>query len=163
MANSDESPNFIRQVAQLNLHNVFESRTRLLDENSATFRWILASLLTINGGAVVALLSSDHIEVTGKIVSGRYFCGGIFFAFFLAYMTSLSSVAALTPLMKLADFWIDALKVGELDESDAQRLKVLQTSMKSAVRPYSIASHISGWLSVVCCLFGAFMAGPYLK
>ncbi len=160
---SDEYPDSIRQIAQLNLYNVFESRTRLLDENSATFRWILASLLTINGGALIALLSSYHIDIAGKIISGRYFCAGIFFAFFLAYITSLSSVAALNPLMSLADFWISALKTGELDEDDAQQLKELQTSMKSAVRPYSIASHVSGWLSVLGCLLGAFMAGPYLK
>lgn len=163
MEGSDEYPKFIRQIAQLNLHNVFESRTRLLDESSATFRWILASLLTINGGALIALLSSDNVVIEGKIVAGRYFCAGIFFAFFLAYMTSLSSVAALKPLMNLADFWIGALKTGELDEGDAQQLRELQTSMKSAVRPYSFASHVSGWLSVLCCLLGALMAGPHLK
>lgn len=163
MENLDDDRAFVRQISQLNLQNIFESRARCLDENSATFRWILASLLTINGGACVALLSSDHIEVAGKIISGRYFCGGILFAFLLAYMTSLSSASVIKPLMNLGDFWIEAFKSGEVDADGVQQLEKLQTSVRMAVRPYSIASHISGWLSVVCCLFGAFMAGPHLK
>ncbi|RXR27543.1 hypothetical protein [Sphingobium fluviale] len=150
----------IVKVAELELSSSLEARNRLLDENSAAFRWIFASLLTVNGGAALAGFSSDNITKCGKLVSGVSFVTGIFFALLLAYFTMKSCEKGVKPTGEIAGFWVDTMWSGEFDEELLQQRK---KQFVSATRHYNLASSFVGWISAICFLVGAIAMGVYLK
>jgi len=153
-------PELIIKVAEIELSSSLEARNRLLDENSAAFRWLFASLLTVNGGAALAAFSSDNITKCGKLVSGASFVMGIFFALLLAYFTMKSCEKGVKPTGEIAGFWVDTMWSGEFDEELLEQRKI---QLVSTMRPYSLASSFVGWTSAMCFLVGAIAMGEYLK
>ena len=54
---------------------------RYVERQMETGKWLLASLLVVNGGAVVALLSNEKLGAKVPYLSGMSFVAGVLFAF----------------------------------------------------------------------------------
>lgn len=160
MDQNSASAEDIRRLAAVNLNVILSLQNRLLDENSAASRWILASLLSINGGAAIAGISSNFVTLNGKFCGGVAFVFGIFFALILAYATTFSVKATTQPLVDLIDFWTTAAITGEVDRSD---LSNKQQAVRSSVKPWSLICHLSGWLSLVSFTMGLAIIGKELQ
>ena len=160
MVQNSESLDDIRRLAEVNLNVILSLQNRLLDENSSAFRWILASLLTINGGAAIGSISTEFVTIQGKFCGGVAFSSGIFFALMLAYVTTFSVKATTQPLVALIDLWTTAAITGEVDPSD---LEAKQAEVRSSVKPWSLISHLFGWLSFFSFAIGLAIIGTELK
>ena len=69
------------------------SEARLYDQLSATFRWVLATMFTANGGAVLGLLGSDQ-GLPGKMWAAGWFSLGVVFAILMGASSVLVSLKA---------------------------------------------------------------------
>jgi len=153
-------PSPIQRVAEVNFSGQLEVRNRLLDESSAAARWLLATLVTVNSGAVYATFSSDALSKSGKLTASGLFCAGVFWAVMLGYATIFAVHKVMPALMSSADFWVGCILK---DAIDGDELVVKQRAIRDAAKPWQIASHAFGWLSLICFLGGVLIAGSSLK
>ena len=78
----------------------------------------------------------------------------------LAYVTTFSVKATTQPLVALIDLWTTAAITGEVDPSD---LEAKQAEVRSSVKPWSLISHLFGWLSFFSFAIGLAIIGTELK
>lgn len=69
------------------------SEARLYEQISATFRWVLATLFTANGGAVLGLLTSEE-NLPGKLWAAGWFSIGVVFAVLMGVSSVFVSLNA---------------------------------------------------------------------
>lgn len=155
--NDQASKSAIKQVSEINFSAILETRNRLLDENSAASRWIMATLITLNAGGMFGVGSFGQLASSAKIVSISMFCSGIFFAVMVGYTTILAAQSLSKPINDLADAWMTAM----LTESvDIDAILPLQNAVLKKSKPWKIFSHCSGWLSL-SLFFSAVMYAAF--
>ena len=150
----------IQRVAGFVLSTTLELQKRLMDENSAAFRWLMASLLAVNGGSALGILSSESVCRDGVVLGGAIFTAGIFSALLLGFFTLKSAERAIDPISKMIEFWLEASLSGEFDE---KLLQERQGQLKSRLKPTKIASYLTGFSSAICFLVGSVVVGLNLK
>lgn len=145
---------FEKQVI-FELERTAEARRTLLEEHSAAFRWLLASLLAVNGGAVLfskeAIASGD----THALTSGGIFLLGIVAALMAGWLSQRANRGLIEPLAKVTTFWFQVLEADEFDEAEFNKLtNVMEDAMKAG-RP----TQICGWISALAFVIGAVVLG----
>lgn len=138
--------NPIIKAAEINFSAILETRNRLLDENSAASRWMMATLATLNAGGVVGVAGLNGIENFWKIIAISMLCFGVLFAILLGYVTVLAVQSLTSPLNNLANEWMNSILTEEID---GDRIHELQTALIQKATPWKVASHVFGWLSLV--------------
>ena len=151
-APSDED---VRSIARFELSTISEARNRLIDEHAASFRWLIASLFAANGGALIALGSSEEIPPYAKFWACGWFTLGILFSLLTAWFNQKIIQRAIEPMSALIAFWgcvahgleFDAGKHNELIEK-------VQNSLK-----HTWPVRFSGWCALAMFLVGMVAAG----
>ena len=106
----------IRQVARAEIQVLDEIRAATLEQHTDMFKWLVASLLTINGAAAVAIINAHELSAIHRVWAGAAFVAGIFFAMFVAVVAQILSAKYLNPLQKLKAYWLTAEIDGTRDE-----------------------------------------------
>ncbi len=150
----------IREIARFVLDSTSKLQDRLLDENSAAFRWLMASLLAINGGAALGIMSSNIVARVGIVYAGSSFTVGTVFAILLGLVTARSAEKAFEPIASMNEFWLNVALSGQFDEVE---LKAKMKSLESRVSPSKLASYLTGFLSLGFFLLGVVITGHSLK
>ncbi len=132
-----------------------EVRTTLLSEHSHMFRWLSASLLALNGGGAVALLSSEKTDAGFFVWAGIAFLLGITAALLIAVSAQRTSQLAMPKVQMMIGYWlavsIDAERDEVLEKEITGELLVAHNSGKW--------SRVYGWLSALSFLAGAIVTG----
>lgn len=150
----------IRRASEINFESVIGARNRILDEVSSSSRWILATLVTVNGGAAAAIISTDKISRDAKLWSGGIASLGVIFAVLLGYSMILSAQRILPLLNELAGTWMQGVVSGHLN---AMELTQRENGLQKAIRPWQIAAHVFGWLSLAAFVISVIVLGYNLK
>ena len=139
-------------VADRELVKFETSRGRLMEEHSAAFRWIMASLLALNGAGLLALKDVATIHSWQAIIAGLCFYLGCACALMVAVFGQRASQAGIEFLSFLIAFWTTVRVTGEYrkDEHDS-----CLTRQQSAIEKSKKSPKI-GWLS-----FGLFSVGLF--
>ena len=151
MASSDE----LKRVAGLNLASAIEAKKHAFAEYAQSLRWLLASLLTINGGGALAMLSAVSLESFGRKTAGALFLIGMLSALLFGHLTMKSILKTVSPIGKAIEFWQKASHTGEVDASIASDVDEL---LKGAERPVFWAGFF-GWVSAISFSIGAIAIG----
>lgn len=145
MIGTDQKSSIIR-AAEIRFSAVLETRNRLLDENSAASRWMMATLATLNAGGVLGVAGLNGVENFWKIIAISMLCFGVLFAILLGYVTVLAVQSLAFLLNDLADEWMKSILTEEID---GDRLHELQRALIQKATPWKVASHVFGWLSLI--------------
>jgi FtsH-binding integral membrane protein len=143
---------FPRQLAEEKLRRASAARATLIDEHSAAFRWLMASLLAINGGGLVALADIE-LPKNFYVGSGASFWIGIVAALGLGWRSQVINRKAMEKLAVVEQVWTTALALGELNSLVAQTADEGLASVKST------SARVFGWLSVAAFSGGVWIAG----
>lgn len=144
--------------AQYQLAALAESRSKLIDEHSAAFRWLIASLLAVNGGSALALFGNQQIGYLDKFWAGTYFSIGILLALVCAYFSQGAARRMFAPIGALASFWINVESAADFDE---EHYKLLLKDVDTAAAG-SLRTRIAGWLSAIAFCAGVLSVGRSL-
>jgi hypothetical protein len=139
----------LKQAALEIIRQTGEARQLMLQEHAHSFRWLIASLLAINGGAAIAVLSNIELHVATKAWSGGFFAAGIFAALLIGVISQRASQRVLTPLSNVTGYW---LRIAHGDERDEEAEAGFAEQLKPALR-LGVMGQILGWMSAL--LFGA--------
>ena len=137
-------------VADRELAKFEASRGRLMEEHSAAFRWLMASLLALNGAGLLALKDVITTHRWEVIVAGLCFYLGCGCALMVAVFGQRASQAGIEFLSYLIAFWTTVRVTGEYSKDEhescvsGQQLAIDQSKKSPRI----------GWLS-----FGLFSIG----
>jgi hypothetical protein len=160
MADSeDNDTEFVKRAAVEVATIVAESRRTVLDEHSHLFRWLTASLLALNGGAAVAMLSSETFDAATKLNSCACFVVGIVFALLVGVGGQRANMRVMPKLNDQLGYW---LAVSHDGERVLEREQELDAELKKAQR-VGIAVRACGWFSALAFLFGTAAIGVDLR
>ena len=143
----------LKRAAAFELEHTAEALRRVIEEHAAAYRWLLASLLAVNGGAI--LFTKEHLDSAAGLFAGAIFVLGIMFALVTGWLGQRANGALVAPLREMSAFWISTVESGDFDkklyEEIAQKEKV---ALKTASR-----TQVCGWISAIAFLVGVVVAG----
>ena len=120
-----------RALAEFEVRSAEQARQRLQEQHDSAGRWLLASLFSINAGAIVALIGADRfkdINLVWPLVS--YFVG-VLFSFAMAVAIQLSDRKMVVAVHSWGQVWTTFVTTGELvkaSEEDA-KAKIMEAEM----------------------------------
>lgn len=157
-----ESPEPTGSVEQWNrvsaleeIENLKNIRATAWDEHTHSFRWIMATLLAVNGGACLAILNHDAIHTTFRLVASGLFIGGLLMALLVAVFGQHSVQKSLGPLQKQIGYWMTVAADGEREEKFESDLN---DELKVSAR-IGMWGRMAGWAAVLCFILGVVIAG----
>lgn len=137
------------------IENLKNIRATAWDEHTHSFRWIMATLSVMNGGACLAILDQDKLDAETTLVASGLFVIGILMALLVAVFGQHSIQKSLVPLQKQIGYWMTVVEDGERDEGLEGQLN---DELRSSVT-IGWASRISGWLAAMAFVSGACVSG----
>lgn len=147
----EDSKAMVRRVAELEIASLAESRKMLLEEHSAAFRWLVASLLATNGGAAVAILNMRSLENSLKLWPCVCFFVGVLLALLIGPLSQRANRRMIEPLGHLMGYWVSVAVDGIHDE--AVHKPFVQATTKAMRKAW--LTQIAGWLSAIAFAIGA--------
>lgn len=126
-AEGEQDAFLVRTVSDRMIAFVEHGYHETLTQTVQLYKWILASLITINGGAIVALSNvADRIPTAALGEAGGWFAAGCITAVLAGLAGALSANFTSGPMMESLLFWVDASATGKFDadknESNARKL-----------------------------------------
>ncbi|MGN6621821.1 MAG: hypothetical protein ACTHKR_12265 [Sphingomonas sp.] len=156
---SEADENLIREVAKLELQTVLDLRRVAWEQHSANYKWLNASLLAVNGGAALALLSSSKIQTDLFEFSIAMFVTGILFALLNARLGQFFVGRTIPGLQRMAGYWLHVAIDGARNEGTEDSLNA---QMKGELR-FIWTAQACGWASIVAFVSGVILAAVGLK
>lgn len=148
----------IRHLAQIEIESLSSFIDRILDQHADDFKWLTASLMLLNSGAIAGVINTDAISIYGKQVSSSFYIVGIVFCLLIAVASQLFGRRSLPPLLKYRAYWI-SISQGEVYSAEAEQEAA--TDFKRSQRLAWIVP-ILGWLSAIAFIAGSVSAGRNL-
>jgi hypothetical protein len=127
-----------------NLDRADEARRTILEEHSAAFRWLMASLLAINAGGLLAL-DDAKTQSPYLLISGGLFLIGVLASLLIGVFSQRANQAVIVHLANVTNFWIEAYEKDEFDSESHQNLMDAGTAVLRRAR----SSRVAGWASAI--------------
>jgi hypothetical protein len=137
------------------IENLKSIRATAWDEHTHSFRWLMATLLAINGGACLAVLNQDQMDLEHKLAAAGLFILGLLMALLVAVFGQHSVQKTLGPLQKQIGYWMTVVDDGDRDEAIENELNA---ELKASAR-IGFAARVSGWLAAMAFIVGVVVAG----
>ena len=124
-------------------------RQASMDQSADAAKWLLASLLAINGGGAVAAVNS--IEKLQIGVPAGLFAAGIMLALASAVIIQSVGYRSLAPIQEAIGYWITVVDDGT--QADEYEAKLKKRFLK--LRWFGMLAPAAGWCSAGCFVCGA--------
>jgi len=129
MAGKSESYD-LTMVAGQQISAIEHYKLKVIDEHSASYRWLLASLFILNSGGLAAHLNSSFSKY--QTLSALSFYIGVTFALIAAVLGQRFGRVFTKELEKFVFFWLQVKSSGDLNEKDyEERNKAMEKASKS--------------------------------
>ena len=129
----DDQVDAWKRLAELELAKLDATRLRVVEEHSAAFRWLMASLLALNGAGLIAvkdmLHTNSHWLALGCAAS---FYVGCACALYVAVLGQRASQNGLTYLSKAIAFWTAVHMTGDYNVEGQEIMMGDVTSLEKA-------------------------------
>lgn len=152
----NECPETNKLIANMALETLKPSVTMAMEQMASLARWLLATLVTINGGALVSLLSvSDKVLPSNMLWAASLFTLGIVLSIAAATLSALTSAIPMRTVGAMIGYWTTVADDGErLEEQEiklehAQRRTKINLWRNSAVGLLSLVSFVAGIVVVM--------------
>ena len=119
----DKELDAMRRLAAFEVTAAEESRAKLIDEHSAAFRWMIASLFALNGGAVLTIFGSENLGVQPTLPAFWVFFAGIVATFIAVLFGQLSDRGMIAQMHKWGLYWTTVGSFNERDETQENSIK----------------------------------------
>jgi len=140
----------IRAIAAREVESGISAKQTILEEHSASFKWLMASMLAINAGGLVKCADVVGIPSSWRLVAAISFLVGVLAALAIAWLGQRAARAMLTPLGEMIAFWTLVSATARFDETEHKKLLAnVQASVASGQK-----SRWAGWLSTIAFAVG---------
>ncbi|MDQ4420722.1 hypothetical protein OOT33_09790 [Sphingobium sp. DEHP117] len=154
----DIEPELLKRLAGIEVASALEARKLASSEHSSSYNWLLASLLTINGGGLVALSTNQQLIGWEKVLIGVWFYVGLMAALLCAFFGQLANRDGIQLLGEQTGYWAS---VEHYQERSAGSEQEHETRLKK-VRRKAMRARYSGFVSVAAFSVGLASLGYLL-
>lgn len=109
-----------RGLAEFEATSAVESRAKLIDEHNSAFRWMVASLFALNGGAILSLFGNERFGLDATYPAFWTFFGGIVSTFLTVIVAQISDRLMIARMHEWGLYWsqvkITGARVVEAEE-----------------------------------------------
>lgn len=151
-------PQLWQRTAEAELAAATHSRNALLEAHQDAYKWLVASLLAINGAGLLAVFNAAGLHDVGKIAAAAFFYLGIISSLLSSYLGQRANRLMIEPLSELMGYWITVAHDGD---HVPERWEAINAKIQRAVRR-SWAVQAAGWASAVCFSAGLLVVGMNL-
>ncbi len=113
----------IRSLADFEASAAVESRSKLIDEHHSAFRWIIASLFALNGGAILSIFGKGELGVDPTFPAFWVFFGGIIATFITVITAQISDRLMIARMHGWGLYWKTVGVMGERDEERESQIR----------------------------------------
>jgi hypothetical protein len=149
-----------RKIAEARVADIAEAVGRIQDIVAENARWIMASMITINGGAAVAVASSNNILPLGKYSAILYFSAGIFSSLISSYCNILGGTFTIGPMVESKVHWEVFAITSDIDQ---EQVKNDQKRVVRRAAPWVIFAHLFGLAAASTFMLGALQIAKSIK
>ncbi|MEP0391033.1 MAG: hypothetical protein ABJ205_11705 [Erythrobacter sp.] len=149
----------LRAGAQLIADDALRSRDYLTEQFASLARWLIASLLAVNSGALIAVLNSDALSLSGKQVGGGVLAAALCAVLISAYANMRSAKALMPKMTMQQDYWAGVALTGERDEVEEANFSIDWDKDG----PWEVAADWLAWISFVLFVSGLVVCGFALE
>ena len=124
-----------KDIARREHESCLSTRASMLEEHSASFRWMMASLLAINAGALTMVKDAFAANAVWASFAGTSFFVGIACSLLIARFGQKAIQAMIGPLSEAVAFWSIVSVTGEFvqDVHDAIGVKINTAMAKGKI------------------------------
>lgn len=127
------------------------AEARLYEQVQASFNWLLATLFTSNGGALVALIGRDDPVFPASLMC---FAAGVVFSILMGMISAIYAAKAIIPMTEV----LMTMRLMVAGEASVEQLQEKMTKL-DAFALYKITMHGAGVLSLVSLVTGMVVFG----
>jgi hypothetical protein len=135
----------LKFVAAKELDQLNASKWTIIEEHSASYKWLMASLLAVNSGGLFALSESLPVNDLTELIAGTAFLVGILSSLSIAWLGQIASRKMLAPIGELHSFWT---LIAAGDEFNQQKHEQIAGKIEATQRKSKWARS-AGWLAVL--------------
>ena len=121
-------------LAEFEVRAAEQSRQRLQEQHDSGTRWLLASLFSINAGAIVALIGADRFKDTNLVGPLGFYFAGVLFSFAMAVAVQISDRRMVAAVHGWGQVWTTFIKTGQLDADGEQKARARITDAENVGR-----------------------------
>lgn len=136
----------LKQVREHSIALIATNEARLYDHVQSSFNWLLATLFTANGGALVALIGRD--DLVSPCALG-WFAAGVVFSILMGLASSLYASKAIIPMTNVL-MTMRLLVAGEATAAQMQE----KMDALNAFSVYKWGLRCAGFLSLISLVIG---------
>jgi hypothetical protein len=158
-----------RRIAEMEVVSNGSLMKTLLEEHSAAYRWLMASLLALNSGGLFAIHKGFSAENLFVFLSSVAFYIGVAAALTVALLGQIAAQKMLPSLSAAGIFWAEVAETGVFTKEEFERVMGNVTGAKTVGRWAPIAGFVSfiafsaGLIFIGLADYQAEVAANYLK
>ncbi len=155
---ADPEREAFKRQAQDEFEMLMATRNRSIDAVISMAKWLLASLLAVNGAGALAVLNGAD-KLASPALPGCLFVSGVVLALVNGAAQQYVGLQQSNKLSPVIGYWIWVWASGERDaETEAEQRQLGVKMMRVAH-----LSALPGWASAICFLGGSVALGMGLK
>lgn len=143
----------IKRVAEFEAQALISMRNTTIETTVGLAKWLLASLLAINGGAALAVLSSD--KISDPALPAGLFVGGVIGALLNGVLQQYLGMRHTQKMGGVIGYWLWVATTGERIETTEEEHKALGRRMMI----HGQLTAVPGWISGLLFVAGSIVAG----
>ena len=113
----------IKTLADFEAAAAVESRSKLIDEHHSAFRWIIASLFALNGGAILSIFGKMGFGADPTFLAFWVFFGGIISTFLTVVTAQISDRLMIARMHGWGLYWKIVGATGVRNEEQESEIK----------------------------------------
>ena len=123
MSGADVNLEAVRSLAEFEATSAIESRSKLIDEHHSAFRWMIASLFALNGGAILSIFGRDKFGLEAIFPAFWIFFGGIVSSFATVIVAQMSDRLMIARMHQWGLYWTTVRVTGIRDTDNEGQIK----------------------------------------
>lgn len=155
MSSEEVDFEFPLEVALHNVENFGRLQEAMIEQHAGMFKWLLASLLAINGGGAIAVMNATNLALVWKLDAALAFSFGICAAMLSGQLGQKFNMKSLGPVSKRRGYWLAVSQSGVYIPADSNELDVEYN--RSTKWAWTVPA--AGWLSAAMFAAGAVCVG----
>lgn len=112
-----------RKLAEFEASSAVETRSKLIDEHHSAFRWIIASLFALNGGAILSIFGRERFGLETVFPVFWIFFGGIISTFLTVVVSQMSDRLMIARMHQWGLYWTSVQVTAARDTQHEDQIK----------------------------------------
>lgn len=145
----------LTRCAENELANIRQARAQITSQEADFAKWMVASLLALNAGAILATWSSDQIAPAWRAAAGMIYVIGIMTALSVSHFLYLANRGILEAMKEWEGYWLFVAETGEHEHATRSAIDARFKDAFAKTSRTPLAGAVSAGSFLIGCVVAA--------